>query len=295
MIAGIETGGTKIVCGVAERTSPADIIASITIPTGSPADNYAELTAMLGEYPIEAVGLASFGPVDVVPLSPSYGTILASPKPGWPGFDQRAALGALGEIPLSVVSDVTGAAIGEHRHGAGIGRGSLAYVTVGTGVGVGAIVGGRPIQGLGHPELGHILVRRHPDDSFAGVCPFHGDCLEGLASGPAVTARWGRPGTELGEDRAAAIEFSAYYIAQLMMTITLSLCPERIVLGGGVAKTPGLADRVRELTASLLNGYLLDHPAADATSAFIVAPGCGDQAGVIGALELAADALAAAE
>ncbi|MGO2660506.1 ROK family protein [Mycetocola reblochoni] len=293
MIAGIETGGTKIVCAVADADAPTEIVETVTIPTSDPETSYLAIRELLGRHEVEAVGLASFGPVDVVPESANYGTVLASPKRGWPGFDQRAALADIVAAPLTVVSDVTGSAIGELRHGAGIGFGSIAYVTVGTGVGVGAIVAGSPVQGLGHPELGHVLVRRHPDDDFAGVCPFHGDCLEGLAAGPAVEARWGSPGSALsGEMLASAVELGAWYVAQLMMTITLSLCPERIILGGGVAKTPGLMRRVRELTAVLLNGYLQDHPAADPDSDFIVPPGLGDRAGVIGALELAAGALA---
>lgn len=292
MIAGIETGGTKIVCAVAEAHSPSVIVDAITIPTEDPQRSYERLGELLSRHPIESIGLASFGPVEVRADSERYGSVLASPKPGWSGFDQRAALAAITDAPITVVSDVTGAAVGEFRHGAAQGHGSLAYVTAGTGVGVGALVEGRAVQGLGHPELGHILVRRHRDDDFTGACPFHGDCLEGLAAGPAVQQRWGRAGAELGDDTAAAVELGAWYLAQLMMTITLSLCPERIVLGGGVAKMPGLLPLVRARSAELMNGYLLDHPIADVDSGFIVQPGLGDRAGVVGALELAADQLA---
>lgn len=190
---------------------------------------------------------------------------------------------------MAIETDVTAAAIGELRWGAGVGLADLAYATVGTGVGVGAVVQGRPLHGTAHPEAGHILVRRHPDDDFAGVCPLHGDCLEGLASGPSVTARWGRPGTELGDLLGRAVEIEAFYLAQLVTTLLYVLAPARIVLGGGVLGTPGLLDAVQARSADLIGEALGAHPVTDPASGFLALPGLEGRSGVVGALTMAAD------
>lgn len=291
MIAGIETGGTKVLCALAEPADPGAVVRAVRIDTTTPAETLGRVRAFLAEHAaggLEAVGLAAFGPVEVDRRSPRYGTVGATPKPGWRGTDLLAGLGLRG-TPAAVVTDVTGAAVGEHRHGAGRGVRGLAYVTVGTGVGAGFLVDGRPLSDRAHPEAGHLLVRRHPDDPYPGSCPFHGDCLEGLAAGPAVAARWGRPAWDLGADRARAVELGAWYVAQLLAAVTLTVAPERIVLGGGVARTPGLLEAVRPRLAQLVAGALGEHPCMDPGSGYVVPPGLGEDSGVRGALALAQD------
>lgn len=295
MIAGIETGGTKVLCAVAHPLQPGTLVDQARIDTTTPERTLGAIREFLAPHALagrfDAVGIASFGPVDVDAASPRYGWITSTPKAGWRDTDLVTGLGLVTGTPVRVVSDVTGAALGEHRFGAGRGADDVVYVTVGTGVGAGIVVNGAPFTSRSHPELGHLIIRRHPDDPFAGVCPFHGDCLEGLASGPAITARWGRPGTDLGSARDAAMVLSAYYIAQLLATITYAVAPQRIVVGGGVLKTPGLLDAVRRQLAQLVGGALADHPLTDPTSGYVVPPELGDESGVRGALSLAADAL----
>ncbi len=291
MIVGIETGGTKIVC--AAGTSPTEVLEVVTFPTEDPATTLASVTGFIAGWRersgVDGVGIGSFGPVGLDPRSADFGRILASPKLAWRGADVVGPIAAAAGAPVAIETDVTAAAIGELRWGAGAGLTDLAYATVGTGVGVGAVVQGRPLHGTAHPEAGHLIVRRHPDDDFAGVCPLHGDCLEGLASGPAVAARWGRSGKELGELLDRAVEIEASYLAQLVTSLVYVLSPARIVLGGGVLGTPGLLDAVRERTARLLNGALAGHPAEDLSSGFLSRPGLADRSGVVGALTMAAD------
>jgi fructokinase len=293
VIAGIETGGTKVLCALAAAEDPAAVLHSARIDTTTPERTLGAVRAFLAAHadgPLAAVGLASFGPVVVDPSAARYGRITATPKPGWQDVDLLAGLGLRG-TPTAVVTDVTGSAVGEHRLGAGRGVRDLAYVTVGTGVGAGFLVDGRPLSRRAHPEAGHLLVRRHPDDRYPGSCPFHGDCLEGLAAGPAVAGRWGRPGPDLGADRARAVELGAHYVAQLLAAVTYTVAPERIVLGGGVAKTEGLLEAVRSELARLVAGALDDHPCADPGSGYVVRPELGDDSGVRGALALARDLL----
>jgi fructokinase len=239
----------------------------------------------------DGVGIASFGPVEVDAASPRFGWITSTPKPGWRNTDLITNLGLAPGTPVRLVTDVTGAALGEHRFGAGRGVEDVAYVTGGTGIGAGVGVNGAPFTLRSHPELGHLVIRRHPEDSFAGVCPFHGDCLEGLASGPSIELRWGRPGPDLGHLRADAVELSSYYIAQLLATVTYAAAPQRIVVGGGVLMTPGLLDAVREQLALLVGSALAGHPLMDTGSGYIARPELGDESGVRGALSLAGDAL----
>jgi fructokinase len=290
MLAAIEAGGTKVVCAVG--TGPEDLGSVVRFPTTTPEETLGRVLGFLREHgDVEAVGIASFGPVDLRRGSPTYGCITSTPKPGWRGTDVVGAVGGALGVPVGFDTDVNGAALGEARWGAGRGLGTVVYVTVGTGVGGGALVDGRPLHGLLHPEMGHLLVRRHPDDDFAGTCPFHGDCLEGLAAGPAVQARFGRPGAELdGAERDQAVAFQAHYLGQLAASLALVLSPERIILGGGAMQLPGLLAAVRLEAAAALNGYL-DHPSVDDGS-LLVSPGLGDRAGVLGALVLAEQALA---
>jgi fructokinase len=290
VILGIETGGTTVVCAAAE--TPDEPLELVAIPTTSPAETLPQITDVVRRHApdLDAVGVGAFGPIDLDPASATFGTLRATPKRGWPGADVLAAVRAGTDAPVVLETDVTAAAVGEQRWGAGAGLDDLAYVTVGTGIGLGAIVEGRRLHGSAHPEAGHLTVRRHPDDPFAGVCRLHGDCLEGLASGPALEQRWGPPAHRSGTALGRLVDQEAFYLAQLAAAISYLLAPRRIVLGGGVLHTPGLLAAVRARTAALLSGALEQHPAGDPTSTYLVRPALGSRAGVIGALTMAADA-----
>jgi fructokinase len=291
---GIEAGGTKFVCAVG--TGPDDIRARTVIPTTHPAQTLGRVVDFFGEQShlglgIDALGIASFGPLDLNPDSPRYGRITTTPKPGWAGTDLIGFLRGRLDVPVALDTDVNGAAYGEYRWGAGRGLQTSVYLTVGTGVGGGVVIGGRPLRGLVHPEMGHLHVQRHPDDDFAGCCPFHSDCIEGLAAGPAIERRTGRAATDLGDLRDRVIGLEAWYLAQLVTAVTYLLTPQRVVLGGGVLHLPGLLDAVRSSTAERLRGAI-DSPAmADGLRGYLVPPGLGGSSGVLGALAMAELAL----
>lgn len=283
MLGAIEAGGTKMVVAVAEDVDC--ILARQEFPTAAPAETFPAMRAFLAAHaPFAAIGVASFGPVEVNPSSPAYGRILTTPKPGWAGADFRAALGGF-NCPVAVDSDVNGAALAEWRAAKGEGVANLAYATIGTGIGVGVVRSGATLPGIHHFEMGHIRpARDSARDPFEGCCPFHGPCLEGLASGPAINKRWGKPLSELGLD---AITLIASYLGQMCLTIILTHMPERIVLGGGVMKTAGLLDGVRRETRALLNGYIGAAALSGDLAGYIGRPALGDNAGVTGALLLA--------
>jgi fructokinase len=283
----VEMGGTKTSCALG--SSPDDLVSALTIPTTDPVETLGRVVEQLAEASPEAVGIASFGPLALRPGRPDYGHMKVTPKAGWTGVDVvgpfRDGLG----VPIGLDTDVNGAALGEWRWGAGQGLGSIVYVTVGTGIGGGALIGGTPLQGMGHPEMGHISVRRHPEDAYEGGCPLHGDCLEGLASGPAIERRNGvSPERLVGEELAAAVELEAFYLTQMVRDMVYILAPERIILGGGVSHLPGLVERVGELLPIELAGYpgLPEHE-----SGFVVRPGLGRFSGLAGGLVLAEMAL----
>lgn len=279
----VEAGGTKFVCAVADDSRQIRDLA--TIPTGTPLETFAAVRAFFERHldggRLDGLGIASFGPAIVDPAAAGYGSIAATPKPGWQGADIRAALGDLaGRFAFD--TDVNGAALGEARYGAGQGLRTVAYVTVGTGIGVGVVQDGRALIGQGHYEMGHVPVfHDRAADPFEGVCPFHGNCAEGLASGPAVKARWGRSLSDLPPDHAAH-DLIAVYLASLCQTVLLSHAPDVIVLGGGVMKTPGLLARIGEKLGAIDSGYLSRDVAAA-----LAAPGLADRSGITGALELA--------
>ncbi|RIX30022.1 ROK family protein [Amnibacterium setariae] len=295
MLVGVETGGTKVVCAAARADAPDRPVAVRRFPTTDPGATIGRIREFIAEAgadePVEALGLASFGPVDADPSSPRFGTITTTPKAGWADVDLLGRVNQEG-LPAAFVSDVLGAAVGELRYGAGRGASSLAYATIGTGVGVGIVIDGRPIGGDGWPEVGHLLVRRHPADRFAGSCPFHGDCLEGLTAGPAVLARWGVDASSFPaglHDEAFAV--LASYIAQMAYSVVLTTGAEKVVLGGGVMLAPGLLDAVRSALPDLARGYGPAALSAAAPEDVLVAPGVPDSPGVVGALALAADLL----
>jgi fructokinase len=231
--------------------------------------------------------VASFGPVDLDPESPTYGTITSTPKPGWAGTDVRGRLGLAFGVPVGFDTDVNGAALGEHRWGAAQDVSTFVYLTVGTGIGGGGLVRGRPLHGLVHPEMGHMRVPHDRQrDPFPGICPYHGDCLEGLAAGPALETRWDQPGEKLSHDHPAwALE--AEYLALGLTNLILTLSPERIILGGGVMARRHLFPLIRTRVQRLLAGYVTAPAVLDEIDRYIVPPALGDRAGVLGAIALA--------
>ncbi|MCU1474771.1 ROK family protein [Amnibacterium sp.] len=295
MIAGVETGGTKVVCAIARADAPGEPLEVRRFPTTGPDETIGRINAYLAEAaavrPLDAIGIASFGPVNVEPDRDRYGWVTGTPKPGWADTDLLGRIPLAGRVPRIVLNDVGAAALGEHRHGAGRGARTTAYATFGTGVGVGLAVQGRLVHGNGFPELGHLLVRRHAGDAFAGICPFHGDCIEGLASGPAVQARWGADSSSLPEPvRAEAFGILGSYVAQLVGVVRMTVGADRMVIGGGVLKAPGLLDEVRRQVPLLDRGYTLGAADAAALAAFVVPPVL-ENAGLVGALAAAADLL----
>lgn len=291
LLGAIEAGGTKFVCAVGP--SPDTISAQQTIPTTGPQETFDQLLAFFAQNrPLNAMGVATFGPLDVNPDSPGYGAILRTPKPGWTGASFPKALHGL-NAPIQVETDVNGAALAEQQMGAGQNCRTLAYVTVGTGIGVGIVRDGKPLSGMGHYEMGHMYPPHdRKRDPFPGHCPFHGDCFEGLAAGPAIKDRHGASLSELPTDHAA-LDLEAEYLAHLAVNIILTHMPDRIVFGGGVMKSPGLMEKLRLRTASLLGGYVQAEALQGDMCAYIVPPALGDLAGVTGAMLLAQQALEA--
>ena len=294
LYAAIEAGGTKIVCAAGYGPTQIPDDARAVIPTAAPEPTLAAVVDFFEctrrKYGAFAgIGIASFGPVDINMSSRTWGTILATPKPGWSGTSVVAPLQRFG-CPIAIDTDVNAAALAEATLGAGAGLGSLAYVTVGTGIGGGVVLGSRTIKGLLHPEMGHIRVERDSRDvDFAGVCPFHGDCLEGLANGPAVMARWHMRAEDLPESHPGR-EILGSYLGQLAATIALVVSCERIVFGGGVVSGGHLLPYIRRSAGQWLGDYLPIEARAGGFDRYIAAPGLGDLAGMTGALLLAMQA-----
>ncbi len=283
----VEAGGTKFLAGVA--TSSQNILETARFDTVNPNDTIGATIEWLRRAQsrhglLRSVGIASFGPLELDRSAPDWGYITATTKAGWSHCSFGARVADALDLPVGFDTDVNGAALAEARWGAGRGQAVSVYITVGTGIGGGAIIGGKPLHGLTHPEMGHIRPQRHPDDlNFPGACPFHGDCLEGLASGPAIKARWGASLSELPADHPAH-QIIASYIAQLVTTLQSIMEPGRVILGGGVMETPGLLEKVQRQAAAFGGGYFR----GDA-SEIIVLPVLGDKAGLLGGLALAQD------
>jgi fructokinase len=274
-------------------SGPESILAETRFPTTTPEETLGKAIAFFREQGplrggLASVGVAAFGPLDLNRFSPSYGYITATPKPGWANTDLVGSLRAALHIPIALDTDVNGAALAEWRWGNGQGLDSLVYLTIGTGIGGGAITGGQLVHGLVHPEMGHILLPHdRARDPFAGACPFHKDCFEGLAAGPALAQRWGKRAETLPEDHPAW-PLEAHYIALALMNYVLTFSPERIILGGGVMTQQQLFPLVRAEVQALLNGYV-SHSSITGSDfqQYIVPPGLGGRAGVLGALALA--------
>jgi fructokinase len=283
---GIETGGSKWECAIG--TDPDDLRAAETIRTTTPRETIDRAIAFFErEGPVGAIGIGSFGPIDQKPSSPTWGHITTTPKPGWAHTDVGQEMRRRLSVPVAFDTDVNAAALGEHRWGAGQGLDTFCYITVGTGIGGGGLVGGKLLHGLLHPEFGHMRIPHDLEqDPFEGVCPYHGDCWEGLASGRAIEARWGKPAEEL-DDEPAVWELEARYLALGLVTVICVLSPERIIVGGGVARRDALLPLVRREVSSLMNGYLDSTVVTDRISDYITPPALGIRAGVLGAIALA--------
>ncbi|WP_082420354.1 ROK family protein [Paenibacillus sp. A3] len=287
-IGGIEAGGTKFVCGVGNERG--EVVDSISFPTEDPETTLGKAIAYFKEKSVDAIGIGSFGPIDLRLGSPTYGYVTTTPKPGWGNVDFLGTLRREFDVPCGWNTDVNAAAFGEATWGAAKGLKSCLYYTVGTGIGIGVFLEGRLVQGLVHPEGGHMLTRRHPGDDFAGLCPYHGDCLEGMASGPAIEARWNVKGHELPSNHPAW-EMEAYYIAQSITGTVLLNSPEKVILGGGVMQQSQLFPLIREAVKANLNGYVSAGEIAERMDEYIVPPGLGQQAGLCGAFALGLAAL----
>ena len=292
MLGGIEAGGTKFVCAIG--TGPEDLHVA-QFPTTTPEQTIPNVVAFFkqqGGSALEAIGIGSFGPVDLNPDSPSFGHITSTPKPGWQNYFLAGTVGGALGVPVGFDTDVNAAVLAEERWGAARSLSDFVYLTVGTGIGGGAMVNGQLVHGLVHTEMGHLriphdLIR----DPFPGSCPYHGDCLEGLACGPAMTARWGVPGHELPPTHPAwALE--AEYLALAVLNFTLTLSPQRILLGGGVMQQQQLFGLMREQFARLMNGYIQHRELSDRLDQYVMPPQLGGRAGVLGALILGERALA---
>lgn len=289
MLGAIEAGGTKFVCAVGKEDGT--LVERVQFDTLTPEETMPKVIEFFKKHPIKALGIGSFGPVDIDKNSPTYGNITSTPKPGWTNYPFLKTLQEEFDVPMEFNTDVNAAALGELMLGAAQGLDSCLYITVGTGIGAGAVVQGELLQGLSHPEMGHILVKRHPEDEFEGFCPYHKDCLEGLAAGPAIERRWGKKGVELA-DRPEVWDLEAYYLSQALMQYILILSPKKIIMGGGVMKQKQLFPLIQKKVQEWLNGYVaLPTITTDEIQDFIVPPALGDNAGITGALMLAKKAL----
>lgn len=282
-IGAIEAGGTKFVCGIADENGK--IFERVSFPTETPEKTMKNVIEFFKDKGIEAIGVGSFGPVDLNRDSKTYGYITKTPKPYWSDFDLIGTLKKEFDLPLAFDTDVNVAALGEVIWGAAKGLKNCLYMTIGTGIGGGAVVSGELIHGMLHPEMGHILLKKHSEDLYEGRCPFHRDCFEGLASGPAIEDRWGKKGVELPETHKAW-EFEAYYIAQALVNYILVLSPEKIILGGGVMKQKQLFPLIRKNVKELLNNYVQTKEILEDIDNYIVYPKLGDDAGILGSVAL---------
>lgn len=289
MIAGVELGGTKCVCLLG--TGPDDVRDEVRIATTTPAETLAAIEAVLDRWRgFAAIGIASFGPLGIDRGAADYGHITATTKPGWSGTDVAGRLGGPHGVPVGFHTDVVGAALAEARWGAGLGLADLAYITVGTGVGVGLVVGGAPLGGMTHAELGHIRPVRVAGDEWPGACSFHGACVEGLAAGPAIAARTGLPASQIAPD-APVWPIVADALGQLCQVLVLTGMPRRIVIGGGVViGQPALLPMIRRALARSLGSYGIGAELGP-LDRYVVLPGLGNQAGPLGAILLGAAAL----
>ncbi len=283
----IEAGGTKFVCAIMDEDR--NIVERVSIPTSSPEETFDQMFAFFDGFELDAIGIASFGPIDLDKESETYGYFTTTPKPGWAFTSFAKVMEERYGVPVGFDTDVNAAALAELKYGAGVGFDHLVYFTVGTGIGGGVIVNNQMVHGMMHPEFGHILVRRHPSDDFKGACTYHDDCLEGMASGFAMEQRWGIKGDQLSSDHIAW-EIEAYYLAQACINAIMAVSPQRIVLGGGVMNQGHLFPLIRKNVSKIVNDYI-QSPLIRDLDTYIVPPGLKDQSGIMGAYALAIELL----
>ncbi len=281
----VELGGTKTLVAVGNREGSLE--KTLRLETGEEPGPVADaIVEFLSQHDLNSVGIASFGPLELRPGHDNFGSILSTPKSGWSDFNLVPAIAGRLGVAVAIDTDVNGAALAEGKWGASQGLDAHTYITVGTGIGAGIVAGGRVVRGLTHPEFGHVVVEKHGDDAFAGHCPFHRSCLEGMAAGPALEARFGALPSQLGEqEREQATMLVAFYVAQAVRTLVYTVSPQRVVIGGGVSKMDGFHFAVREQLEAQLAGYavLPEHQSED----FVTAPRLGDESGLIGGIALA--------
>ena len=287
LLGALEAGGTKMVCAVGDETGK--IMDRISIPTETPEITMPKLIEFFKKYELTAIGIGTFGPADLNPKSETYGHIMATPKLAWKDYDIRGEFERALHIPVGFDTDVNAAALGEATFGCMQDIDTGIYITIGTGVGVGTMVNRQLLHGMLHPEGGHILLEKNPKDTYKGKCPFHSNCMEGLAAGPAIEDRYGKKAFDL-KDVPEVWELEAEYIAKALVNYILILSPQRIVLGGGVMHQEQLFPLVRQKTVELLNGYVLTKE-IDNIESYIVPPSLNDNQGVMGCIQLAVDAL----
>ncbi|MCR5837807.1 MAG: ROK family protein [Lachnospiraceae bacterium] len=283
----LEAGGTKMVCAIGDENGK--IVDQISIPTKTPDETMPKIIEYFKDKDIKALGIATFGPVDVHPESPTYGHILETPKTAWIGFDLLGCLKDALNVPAGIDTDVNGSLIGEATWGAAKDVSDAVYITIGTGVGGGIISGGKIVHGMLHPELGHMKMVRDSSDNYTGKCPFHGTCLEGLASGPAIEDRWGVSAKEL-VDRDEVWELESYYIAQAIANLIFIISPKKIILGGGVMHQEQLFPLIRKKVLDNLNGYFKLDELSDIDN-YIIPASLNDDQGIMGAIKIAIDAV----
>ncbi len=288
LFAGIEAGGTKFVCAIGNEKG--EILEKESYPTTTPEETMAKVVEFFKGKEFDSMGVGCFGPIDPDIKSKTYGSITTTPKPGWANYNIIGELDKHFDVPKVFDTDVNGAALGELKWGAAKGLNSCLYITIGTGIGAGAVVENQLVHGLLHPEMGHIFVRRHEEDTYKGKCPFHKDCLEGLASGPAIEARWGVKGIELPSEHKAW-DFEAYYLAQALVNYILILSPQKIIMGGGVMQQQQIFPKIRKYVIELLNGYVQKDEILRNIDDYIVYPELGQEAGTCGAIALAMEVI----
>lgn len=278
----LEAGGTKMVCAIGNENG--EILERISIPTETPKITMPRMAEFFKGKEIAALGIACFGPIDLNRSSETYGYITTTPKLPWKNYDICGYFRKKLNIPVGFDTDVNGSMLGEATWGCAKGLDTAIYITIGTGVGVGVMAGGRLLHGMLHPEAGHILMPVRSDDTYAGKCPYHGTCLEGMAAGPAIEARWGAPAKELA-DRPEVWDLEAYYLAHALTSYIMILSPQKIIMGGGVMHQTQLMDKVRAYVKEMVNGYLVTKELEDLEN-YIVLPSLDDNQGIMGALKL---------
>lgn len=283
IIGALEAGGTKMVCAIGDERG--NITDKIQIPTKTPDITLPHIIDFYRDKGIEALGIGCFGPIDPDRKSKTYGYITITPKLAWRNYNIVKTFYDALHIPIGFDTDVNGAALGEHAWGGLYGCELGLYITIGTGIGVGVCIEGKPLHGLMHPEAGHIILSRQANDDYTGICPYHKNCFEGMASGPAIEQRWGKKAYELNSE-SEAWELEAYYIAQAIANYILCYSPNKIVLGGGVMHQKQLFPIIRNKVKEYLNGYINSEQILNDIDHYIVPPSLGDDAGIKGALRL---------